>query len=199
MPDMWVSTSEGQALELGWRADNNCDVTAEDYLRLVLKKTGWYSFIHPMRVGSLFSARQDLDVDRFNAFGYLLSAAFQIQDDVLNLTGDVSRYGKEIGGDLSEGKRTLILSHALGHAPPEQRQRLLSFFGTPGGGRLPRQIAYVSSLLRDLGSIEWVQRVAADLANAAQNEFAKAYAGAIEGPDLDFLRSIPDYVKDRDL
>ncbi len=194
-----METLEGQALELGWRKDNNSSVTSEDYLRLVLKKTGWYSFIHPMRIGSLFSARNDLDLNRFNAFGYLLSAAFQIQDDVLNLTGDVSRYGKEIGGDLSEGKRTLIVSHALGHAPPEHRQRLISFFGTPGGGRLPRQISYVYSLLRDLGSISWAQQVAADLASAARNEFATAYAGATDGPDLEFLQSIADYVSDRDV
>ena len=42
-----------------------------------------------------------------------LGTAFQIQDDLLNLIGDEQRYGKEIGGDLLEGKRTLMLIHLL--------------------------------------------------------------------------------------
>ena len=56
------------------------------------------------------------NLDRFDRFGYLLGLAFQITDDVLNLNGNVARYGKEINGDLWEGKRTLVLAHALGHA-----------------------------------------------------------------------------------
>jgi geranylgeranyl pyrophosphate synthase len=42
-------------------------------------------------------------------FGWYVGGAFQIQDDILNLTGDFAMYGKEIGGDLWEGKRTLML------------------------------------------------------------------------------------------
>ena len=55
---------------------------------------------------------------RFNRFGYYLGTAFQIQDDVLNLVGDARKYGKEIGGDLLEGKRTLILAHLFKSAQP---------------------------------------------------------------------------------
>jgi geranylgeranyl diphosphate synthase type II len=47
-------------------------------------------------------------------FGFHLGAAFQIQDDLLNLVGDESLYGKEINGDLREGKRTLVLIHSRG-------------------------------------------------------------------------------------
>ena len=47
--------------------------------------------------------------------GENLGVAFQIQDDVLNLIGEERLYGKEIGGDISEGKRTLILIHLLEH------------------------------------------------------------------------------------
>ena len=106
---MLVETLEGQAMELGWVRDNDLTVGADDYLRLVLKKTAWYSFIHPMRIGALVANGEDQNLDRFDRFGYLLGLAFQITDDVLNLNGDVGRYGKEIDGDLWEGKRTLLL------------------------------------------------------------------------------------------
>jgi geranylgeranyl diphosphate synthase type II len=56
-------------------------------------------------------------------FAVSLGLAFQIQDDLLNLTGDPRRYGKEIGGDLWEGKHTLILLHMLRAASPSERRR----------------------------------------------------------------------------
>ena len=54
-------------------------------------------------------------------FGFHLGAAFQIQDDLLNLVGDESAYGKEIDGDLYEGKRTLVLIHLVQHAQGADR------------------------------------------------------------------------------
>jgi geranylgeranyl diphosphate synthase, type II len=79
-----------------------------------------------MRIGALVAGADD-DLDRFNRFGFLLGATFQIQDEVLNLVGSYSRYGKEIAGDLCEGKRTLVLSHAFAHATPSDRSRLQAF------------------------------------------------------------------------
>ena len=119
---MLIETLEGQATELGWVRDNDLKVGADDYMRLVLKKTAWYSFIHPMRIGALVADPNDANLDRFDAFGYLLGLAFQVTDDVLNLTGDLQRYGKEVDGDLFEGKRTLLLTHALRHAGRGDRE-----------------------------------------------------------------------------
>ena len=51
------------------------------------------------------------------SLGRHLGAAFQITDDLLNLRADPEEYGKEIGGDLWEGKRTLMLLHALRNSP----------------------------------------------------------------------------------
>ena len=130
---MMQESLEGQAMELGWVRDNRCDLTEEDYLRMVLKKTCWYSFIHPCRIGALIATRDAVDLDRFNRFGYYLGAAFQIQDDLLNLTGDQNRYGKEIGGDLLEGKRTLMLIHLFKHADP-RRCAAIAGFPRPDAG-----------------------------------------------------------------
>jgi len=189
---------EGQAMELGWRRDNKFQVSTEDYFRLVLKKTGWYSFIHPLRLGALVARPDDADLDRFNRFGFLLAAAFQLRDDVLNLTGSLNRYGKEIGGDLVEGKPTLILSHAFAHAPRGQAEQLQAFFGRTGRAALARQVSFVSDVVRRSGSIDWARQVAVELAGAARNEMDRAFGGARPGPDLDLVRSLVDYVADRD-
>ena len=118
---MLVESLEGQAIELGWMRDNDLALVVDDYLRLVLKKTAWYSFIHPLRIGAIVADEKDDDLDRFDRFGYLLGLAFQLTDDVLNLRGSAARYGKEIDGDLWEGKRTMIIAHALAHADRTDR------------------------------------------------------------------------------
>src|SRR5262249_30612017 len=132
---MMQESLEGQAMELGWVRDNRRDVTDEDYLRMVLKKTCWYSFIHPCRIGALIGTRDGVDLNRFNRFGSYLGTAFQIQDDLLNLKGDERRYGKEIGGDLLEGKRTLMLLHLLRQLDAREAARIRGYPGQPRAGR----------------------------------------------------------------
>ena len=195
---MLVESLEGQAMELGWMRDNHCQVSTDDYLRMVLKKTAWYSFIHPMRIGALTAGAGD-NLDRLNRFGFLIGAAFQIRDDVLNLVGDPSRYGKEIGGDLSEGKRTLVFSHAFANADDSERSRLEEFFSRAHQRRLPRELADIYGLLDKHGSIDWARQAASALTTAAQKELPLAFAGASDGPDLDFIRSLANYLVARDV
>jgi geranylgeranyl diphosphate synthase, type II len=115
---------EGQALELDWIRKGVWDLGDEDYVTMVTKKTGWYSFMTPMIVGALASGDSSKErAETLTSFGQALGVAFQIQDDILNLAGDVEGYGKEIGGDLWEGKRTVIILHALRTASAPDRQR----------------------------------------------------------------------------
>ncbi len=120
---------EGQALELDWIRRGTWDLSDEDYVRMVEQKTCWYSFITPVMVGAI-AARQDGErIEQLAAFARSLGIAFQIQDDVLNLRGEVGAYGKEIGGDLWEGKRTLMLLHMMRHVSGADRaeaERILS-------------------------------------------------------------------------
>jgi geranylgeranyl pyrophosphate synthase len=194
-----VETLEGQATELGWIKDNDLTLGADDYLRLVLKKTAWYSFIHPLRIGALVANADDHKLDRFDRFGYLLGVAFQTTDDVLNLSGSFTHYGKEIDGDLWEGKRTLVLTHALGRASHVDRSWMTSFLARPRERRLPREVFRLRQIISAAGSIQWAQQVAAGFAEAAAREFDNsAFAGAPAGPDLDWLRGCIGFLTRRD-
>ena len=195
-----LETLEGQAMELGWVRDNDFTVTTDDYLRLVLKKTAWYSFIHPLRIGALVANGDERNLARFDRFGYLIGAAFQITDDVLNLNGNVARYGKEINGDLWEGKRTLMLTHAFGQANSADRTWMRSFLARPRERRLPREIMRLHDIIANSGSIEWARQMANAFAEAAAREFdTSAFLGAPASPDLDWLRACVDYLVRRDL
>jgi geranylgeranyl pyrophosphate synthase len=192
-----VESLEGQAMELGWIRDNDTRVSASDYLRMTLKKTCLYSFIHPMRIGGLVADGERTDLDRFDRLGFFVGAAFQIQDDVLNLIGD-RRYGKEIGGDLMEGKRSLILAHLFEHVSGRDAETLRDFLGRTRERRLPREVGWIYELLRRHGSIEYAQQASRELATAAVAEFETAFAGTQDAESKGFVRRILDDVVERE-
>lgn len=196
---MMQESLEGQAMELGWMRDNRCDVTDDDYLRMVLKKTCWYSFIHPCRIGALIATKDRIDLDRFNRFGCYLGTAFQIQDDLLNLTGDERRYGKEIGGDLLEGKRTLMLIHLLLQLDTRETARVNTYLGQPRAGRSVRDTRWMLELMRLRGSLDHARKVARQLAGATLFEFTQAFRDVPESEEKRFLHQVISYMVSRDL
>jgi geranylgeranyl pyrophosphate synthase len=196
---MLIESLEGQALEIGWVRDNNCQVKEDDYLLMTLKKTCWYSFIHPCRIGAVVARPDDPNLDRFNRFGYFLGVAFQIQDDILNLVGEAKKYGKEIGGDLWEGKRTLILADVFSKADKFETERLRTILAKPRTARVAREIESINAVIRKYGSLDYARRVAQEFAEAAAREFDTAYAGAPDGNDKCFVRDLIQYAVGRQL
>lgn len=194
---MLMQSLEGQALELGWIRDNAGHVTPRDYLRMTLKKTCWYSFIHPCRIGAMIARPDDIDFDAFNAFGFYLGAAFQIRDDLLNLVGDERAYGKERLGDLWEGKRTLMLAHLHSLAADHERERLDRFLSVPRSRRLAGEVSWVFGQMQRYGCIDYARAAARELAGAAAEAFETAYAGATGAGDKAFVRSCIGFVIER--
>jgi geranylgeranyl diphosphate synthase type II len=194
---MALESAEGQALELGWRRDNATEVVEADYLTMVLKKTCWLATIHPSRVGALIGTRGALDLDRFVRFGFLLGAAFQIQDDLLNLEGDAHAYGKELGGDIHEGKRTLMLIHLLENASPSERDRLSAMLARPRTQRTLEEVRWVRDRMDAYGCIDYARQVAHGLAGAARHEFSLLYGPLPDSRDKRFIEALPSWVIER--
>jgi geranylgeranyl diphosphate synthase type II len=188
---------EGQALELRWRRENALEVSESDYLTMTLKKTCWYTTIYPCRVGALIGTRDGLNLDQFVRFGFFLGAAFQIQDDLLNLVGDHERYGKELEGDLREGKRTLMLIHALEHAGAAGRARILRLLGQERAAKSTVELAWLRGEMQRLGSFGYARSVAHALAGASLHEFRLAFASAGDGRDKRFIEALPYWVLER--
>ncbi len=191
----WES-AEGQALELGWRRDNRLDLGDADYLTMVLKKTSWLGVIYPCRVGAIIGARGAIGPDRFLRFGFFLGAAFQIQDDLLNLEADTA-YGKERCGDLLEAKRTLMIVHAYRHARPKERRMLGRVLGLEREERRPEQVAWMRDLMSAYGSLHYASKVAHGLAGAALHEYGFLYDGLPELRDKAFIRGLVTWVFER--
>jgi geranylgeranyl diphosphate synthase, type II len=189
-------SAEGQALELGWRDLNDSTVTEADYLRMVLKKTAWFSTIYPARVGALIGSEGRVDPSIFMHFGFFLGAAFQIRDDLLNLVGDAS-YGKELNGDLYEGKRTLMLIHARQACSPAEQNEFDHLLSFPRQQRTAEHVAWLRAVIYRHGSIEYATKVAQALVGAAGHEFERVYGGLPDSRDKQFIGALIPWVLER--
>jgi geranylgeranyl diphosphate synthase type II len=194
---MALRTLEGQATELGWRRDRVDALEPEDYLDLIMHKTCWYTTVHPLRVGALIGSRGAADLRPMVRFGFYLGAAFQIQDDLLNLLGTEREYGKEIDGDLYEGKRTLPLIHLLRNARGPDRHALDRYLRLERSERTAVMVSEIRGLLDAYGSIAFAAAYARGIAGAALDAFEAAFAPATAGPDRDFVWALVPYMLDR--
>jgi geranylgeranyl diphosphate synthase type II len=193
-----IESAEGQALELGWRRDNVVDVREADYLQMVLKKTCWLTAIYPSRVGALIGTGGGIDLEPFIRFGFFLGAAFQIQDDVLNLMGDEAAYGKELDGDIHEGKRTLMLIRLLELCEPDEKARLVELLGLPRQERTVEHVRWIRARMDAYGCIDYARQLANGLAGAAQHEFSTLYASLPPSRDRQFIEELTTWVIERD-
>jgi geranylgeranyl diphosphate synthase, type II len=196
--EMLRQTLEGQALELGWIRDNECNLTEQDYLRMVLKKTAWYTCIYPCRAGGLIATGGGINPDRFYRFGWFLGVAFQIQDDLLNLVGDYNHYGKEIGGDIWEGKRTLMLIHLLNHCPPQDKSDLRAILALSRHERTKEHVDRIYGMMNHTGSIAFGRQCAKQFAGAALYEFRNAFGHLPDSDDKRFILEMVLYMIERE-
>jgi len=182
-------TVEGQAVELGWLADERWTITDQQYLAMVRDKTCWYSFIHPLRVGTLLGCGAVGD-DAFVELGFLIGAVFQIHDDLLNLVGDADAYDKDLGCDLVEAKRTLPVLHLLLHGSPAEVALLRSCVGRDRELSARERLDRVVPVLEARGSIAHARSIAQGLAARAVAEVEATFGVQARSPDLATLLEV---------
>jgi len=188
MERMARESAEGQAMELGWRANPAAVVTRDDYLEMVLKKTCWLAAIFPCRIGAMFApgGHTALSEDAFIRFGFYFGAAFQIHDDVLNLRGGEG-YGKEACGDLWEAKRTLMLIDVAERLRGQDATRLRDFLAAERADRRAEDVDWLLGEMQACGAIERAYNFSQGLAGAAIHEFNALFADLPDSRDKRFI------------
>lgn len=195
---MALESAEGQAVELAWIRDGTWTIRDRDYLRMVYKKSTLYSFVTPLTVGALCARVDPARLQLLQRFAALVGIAFQIQDDVLNLVGDESTYGKEIAGDLWEGKRTLVLLHCLRNATPADRDAALACLATDRAERTAADVRRLRYLLDATGSIAFAHDVAQRHCARGTKVLETLAEQMPPSEHLTFLRALASYVLHRD-
>lgn len=171
---------EGQALDLAFA--RRADVHVPDYLSMIDGKTGALLGL-ALTLGALAGGAPDTAVARLDAAGRDLGRAFQIQDDLLDLTADPDTFGKPVGGDLVEGKKTFLLLAALDRATGDERTWLAR---ATTGGLAPSDVDEARRRFERLGVL--------DDARAAVDAYVASGLAALDavpdGPAADALRAL---------
>ena len=150
---MQTEVAAGQYLDILSQAGRSTSVA--EALRVVTYKTAKYTIERPLQLGALLAASSGAAAEAITAtcteYGIPLGVAFQLRDDVLGVFGDPVRTGKPVSGDISEGKRTVLIALARERATPGQAAVLDRYLGdrnlTEAGA------AEVKAVLTDTGAV----------------------------------------------
>ena len=188
--EMAFRTIQGQALDVGWARDGRFDITVEDYLVMATHKTAFYSGGIPLAVGAIIGGGTEEQIETLRSFGMATGLAFQIQDDLLNLVGDAELVGKDYRSDITEGKRTLSVVHALQDSPDSGELAAILASHTDDPAQLQRAV----DIMVQAGSLDFARAYAMELVDNVTNDLRQVLEPS-ESRDL--LESMAEYFVNR--
>jgi len=131
----------------------NVDKIEDDHLEIIRRKTS-ILIASSCRLGGMLSDAPPEDLETLEAFGASLGLAFQLSDDIMDITSSQLELGKEPGTDLREGVYTIPVLHALRHGDERDELRRILAAGPPDGELLDRALRIV----RTSGAVEHAQQ-----------------------------------------
>lgn len=153
--DATVLLCEGQALDILY--PKSTDINEEDYLLMVGGKTSAL-FSSSAEVGAIVGGASDDERLAISKFAWDAGIAFQIVDDILGITSTEKELGKPIGSDILEGKKTIILIHALQNSNQQQKSKILKVLGK--GKSSEEDLELAIKTLYETGSINYARKLA---------------------------------------
>ncbi len=164
----------------------------EELLRVLQLKSGRYSVQRPLELGALLAGAPAVTRHGLARYGRLTGEAFQLQDDLLGMFGDAATVGKPVGADLTEGKFTVLIHHALAGADEAGRRLLLAALGNRELDAAA--VERVRQVIVGSGAAERVRAMIEERTTAAQAELDGL---ALTGPGAAFLRGLVAFLRER--
>lgn len=152
--------AEGEVLQL--LNINDADISDDDYLRVIHYKTAKL-FEAATRLGAVICQASTEDENAMAEYGMRLGTAFQLIDDVLDLSGNSEDIGKNLGDDIAEGKPTLPLLYAMRHGDAKQSQ-LIRHAIEQGG---LEDFSAIIQAVEETGALDYVRNIAKQEAELA--------------------------------
>ncbi|QLK25774.1 polyprenyl synthetase family protein [Natrinema zhouii] len=188
-------THLGQGVDICWHNEREVRISTDQYLEMCACKTGCLGRIVARLAATITDQPAEVEA-AIATYAELTAVAFQIGDDILDVENSLGRageFGKEFGNDIREGKKTLLVIHAMGESEPVRAQRLQAIL--EADENTDDEIIEALKILEDAGSIEYARERALELAAEAR--------AAIDGLDFDAettrkLEEFTEFVIERD-
>jgi octaprenyl-diphosphate synthase len=180
---------EGELIQLAF--NGNLDITEEQHLDISMRKTA-FLFSACSQLGGILGSAGEEKEELLRHYGLNVGLAFQLVDDVLDLTSNESTLGKPVGSDLREGKLTLPLIYLMRDGEPHHRRLVQMALREDNPDTASRDA--IIQLVRDYHTADRVMDIAHNYAQKARDCLHEFPAGKAR----DALMSIPDYIVERD-
>jgi geranylgeranyl diphosphate synthase type II len=120
-----LEVCEGQQYDVDF--ETRTDVNIPEYLKMIEYKTA-VLVAAAMKMGAIIAETSEENANLIYNFGLNLGLAFQLQDDYLDAFGNPETFGKQVGGDIIENKKTYLYLKAIEFSKPEEKEQLLHYF-----------------------------------------------------------------------
>lgn len=177
--------SEGQQMDIEF--EEELAVSEEDYIEMIEGKTA-VMFLTCAEIGARMAGADQETIDCMADWGLAVGLCFQLMDDLIDVLSDSKVLGKPAGSDVAQGKRTLMVIHALSQPDSPDKQTLLAALGK-GDAVDSETLRAALGALANLGSIDYAKKRAVEY-------HAKAHAcldRIPKGPAMRALRELTDF------
>jgi len=164
---------EGQSMDMTFETEEK--VSIEDYLEMIRLKTAVLLGL-ALRVGALMAGASSSDQEHLNQFATYAGISFQLQDDYLDVYGDPEKFGKKVGGDIIQGKKTYLYLRALELLNEPEKEEFARFYGSSEHSE-DSKVARVRSIFDELYIPHYCEE-----AKAAFFGLAKSHLDAVDLP-----------------
>lgn len=148
-----IEVCEGQSLDTDF--ESRKIVSLSEYVTMIKKKTAAMAEMC-CKIGAILGGGTKTQINALGNYGLNLGIAFQIQDDLLDISADEKKFGKTIGGDLVEGKKTFLFLEALEKSRGEDRKKLMNVIEKKGVRR--NQVLNYKMIYEKLGVLDDARR-----------------------------------------
>jgi geranylgeranyl diphosphate synthase type I len=177
--------AEGQQMDMDF--EHRDSVSSEEYLKMIERKTA-VLYSAAAQGGAIVGGGSEAQQEALFEYGRLIGLGFQIWDDVLDLRSDQETFGKPVLNDIRNGKKTLIVVHALENLKGQERKE---FLGTLGNKTATEdELRRARDILESVGSIEHASRVSMELVSKAKDRLGVLK----DSPHKDALKAFADYM-----
>jgi geranylgeranyl diphosphate synthase, type I len=185
-----INTCIGQAYDINLGIKDQ--VSEYEVLDLYLMKTALYTIDAPLQIGAILAGADKKTLSSITGFSIPMGQAFQLQDDILGLFGSQKEFGKPIGSDIREGKKTLLIVRAIRQAKETDRRFLQRCLGNEK--ITAKDIEKVKRIIIETGSLAYCKKIADRMMEKAVLEIR---VSKIDNQSKEFLVWLCDYIISR--
>jgi geranylgeranyl diphosphate synthase type I len=170
--------------------ENSTDISRDDYLKMIEYKTAQL-FQAAAEGGAIIAGGSEDQIAAMSEYGRLLGMGFQIWDDYLDLKADEDLLGKPVGSDIKNGKRTLMVVHALERLEGDKKTEFMRVLGDLDASE--EDVKDAIALMDEVGSTDYAKELAEDYAGKSK----ELLSWLPESEHKEILMKITDYMVQR--